>query len=64
MTESTKEELINFIKNLPDDISIEDFKYHLYVKETIEQRIKDIEEKKVKLVSHKEAKEQIEKWLK
>ena len=64
MTESTKQELINFIKSLPDDISIEDFKYHLYVKETIEKRIKDIEDGKTKLVSHEEAKEQIEKWLK
>jgi predicted DNA-binding protein len=64
MTESTKQELIKFIKSLPDDISIEDFKYHLYVKETIEKRVKDIEDGNVKLISHKEAKEQIKKWLK
>ncbi|TFG18764.1 MAG: hypothetical protein EU530_08295 [Promethearchaeota archaeon] len=63
MTESVKEELIKFIKTLPDDVSIEDVMYHLYIRETILKRAEDIKNNKAKLISQKDAEDQIEKWL-
>ncbi|MFX0099481.1 MAG: hypothetical protein ACFFCS_07860 [Candidatus Hodarchaeota archaeon] len=60
--ENTKQGVISFLKTLPDDVTLEDIMYHLYVKRKILQGIKDIEEGRV--VSHEEAKEIMRKWQK
>jgi len=55
---SAKEAAINFIKSLPDNLSIEEIAYKLYINEKIskaQQQIKD-----GKYVTHEEAKE----WMK
>lgn len=59
-TENIKDQIISFIKSLPDDITIEDIMYHLYVKEKIIRGIKEADEGKK--VSNEKAKEIIEKW--
>lgn len=64
MAQTTKEKTIELIKTLPDDVSMEEIMYHLYIKETVEERLKEIEEGKIKPLKDSEAQEQIEEWLK
>ena len=59
--ENIKDQIVSFIKKLPDDISLEDIMYHLYVREKIFNSIKESDEGKK--VSNKKAKEIIEKWF-
>ena len=58
--ENIKDQIISFIKSLPDNITLEDIMYHLYVREKIFRGIKDADEGKK--VSNEKAKEIIEKW--
>lgn len=66
MTSNLKEEIIELIKKLPEDTTIDDIMYHLYVKKKIIAGIKDIEQGKV--VPHEQvmenAKKRLEQWLK
>ena len=59
-SENIKDQIISFIKSLPDDITLEDIMYHLYVREKIFRGIRDADEGKK--VSNEKAKEIIEKW--
>ena len=56
--------LITFelIKSLPDDCTLEDIQYHLYVREKIERGMMDIDAGKT--VSQKEAERRVQGWLK
>ena len=60
-SENIKDQIISFIKTLPDDITIEGIMYHLYMREKIFRRIKDADEDKK--FSNEKAKEIIEKWF-
>ena len=60
-TENIKDQIISFIKTLPDDTTVEDIMYHLYIREKISHGIKEADEGKK--VSNEEAKEIIEKWF-
>ena len=66
MTSNLKEEIIDLIKKLPEDATIDDIMYHLYVKKKILAGIKDLAQGKV--VPHEKvmenAKERLEQWLK
>ncbi|KKM19155.1 hypothetical protein LCGC14_1658460 [marine sediment metagenome] len=58
---SSKEKILNFIKSLPDDLSVEEITYRLYVNERIfkaQQQIKD-----GNFLTHEDAKERMKKWL-
>ncbi len=57
-----KEKIIQMIKNLPDDISLEDIIEAIYVRQKIEKGLKDSNEGN--LYINEEAKELLEKWLK
>jgi len=57
-----KESIIQMIKNLPEDISLEDIIEAIYVRQKIEKGLKD--SKEGNLYTHEEAKEHLEKWLK
>ena len=56
-----KENVMRMIKELPDDITLEDIMYHLYAREKIIRGLKDADEGKK--VSNEKAKEIIEKWF-
>ena len=56
-----KENIMQMIKELPDDITLEDIMYHLYAREKIIRGLKDADEGKK--VSNEKAKEVIEKWF-
>ncbi len=65
MTTNLKEEIIDLIKKLPDDATIDDIMYHLYVKKKILAGIKEIEQGNT--IPHEQvmenAKKRLEKWL-
>lgn len=56
-----KEHAINIIKSLPDDCTIDDIQYHLYVYERVERGIRAIDDGKV--VSQDEAERRIKEYL-
>lgn len=58
-TEKIKDQIISFIKSLPEDVTLEDIMYHLYVREKILRGLKEADEGKN--VSNEKAKEIIEK---
>jgi predicted transcriptional regulator len=59
---STRDVVISYLQTLPDDVSMEDIMYHLYVQEKIWNGLKDVEEGKI--VSNEKAKEIMDSWLK
>ncbi|MFT5124838.1 MAG: hypothetical protein ACI97B_003476 [Verrucomicrobiales bacterium] len=56
-----KENVSEMIRRMPDDASLEDMQYHLYVLEKLQRGQADIRDGKG--VCHKEAKERLAKWL-
>ncbi len=58
---TAKEEVKNLLEKLPDDCTIEDIQYHLYVLEKIRKGIERAE--KEGTISHEEAKERLSKWI-
>lgn len=57
-----KEQVIDLIKSLPDDCTLEDIQYHLYVREKVEHGIRAIDEGRV--VSQEEAEKKVKEWVK
>ena len=56
-----KEKVQTMIANLPDDCTVEDIQYHLYVIEKVQNGMQDIHESKT--LTHEEAQEKMSKWL-
>ena len=56
-----KAEAMRLIQSLPDDCTIEDIQYHLYVLDRLSQAEKDIDEGR--LIPHEEVKRRFAKWL-
>ncbi|GAB3045120.1 hypothetical protein [Virgibacillus ainsalahensis] len=59
---STKEEVIKIIKDLPNDVTLEDIIKELSVKEKIEKGLNQLNDGEY--YSHDEVKEKFAKWLK
>ena len=59
---TAKEEVRRLLEDLPDDSSLEDIQYHLYVHNKIDQGLNDAEEDNV--VSQEEVKKRMDKWIK
>ncbi len=59
---SAKKATLQLVERLDDDVSFEDIIYQLYVLEKIQRGMKDAEAGRV--VSHKEAKQRLSRWLK
>ncbi|MBY9013888.1 MAG: hypothetical protein KGD70_16070 [Candidatus Lokiarchaeota archaeon] len=66
MTSNLKKEIIELIKKLPENATIDDIMYHLYVKKKILAGIEELEQGKV--IPHERvmenAKKRLEQWLK
>ena len=58
---SVKEEVREILENLPDDASLEDVQYHIYVRQKVERGLKDIEEGHV--LSQEEVERRMSRWL-
>jgi len=54
--------LLPLIQNLPDDSTLEDIQYHLYVREKVERGLTDL--KRRRTVSQRVAEDRMQKWLK
>ncbi|MEK6582264.1 MAG: hypothetical protein AABY50_04280 [Nitrospirota bacterium] len=59
--QTTKQEVSDLIKRLPDDCTLEDVQYHLYVLQKIERGLKDVEEGRV--YTQEEVEKKMSKWL-
>jgi hypothetical protein len=58
---TVKAKAIEWIQTLPDDCTLEDIWYNLYVREKVEKGLKDVEEGRV--VSQDEAERRMSEWL-
>jgi hypothetical protein len=58
---SPKQDVLALLERLPDDCSIEDIQYHLYVLEKVRRSLKSAEEKGT--VSQEEVEAHLAKWL-
>ena len=58
---SVKEEIREWLDTLPDGVSFEEVQHHLYVRQTIERGLQDVEEGRA--VSQAEAERRLSKWL-
>lgn len=59
--ESAKEQVQQILEMLPEDASLEDIQYHIYVRQKIEQGLEDVEAGRV--VTHAEVQRRLAKWL-
>ncbi|MFA4919636.1 MAG: hypothetical protein WC581_10345 [Thermodesulfovibrionales bacterium] len=59
--QTTKQEVSNLLNRLPDDCTLEDVQYHLYVLQKIERGLKDVEEGRV--YTQEEVEKKMSKWL-
>jgi predicted transcriptional regulator len=60
--QTAKQEVTDLLKRLPDDCSLEDLQYHLFVLQKIECGLKDAREGRV--YSQEEVEKMMAKWLK
>ena len=60
-TNPLKEEVISLIKELPEDITLDDIIYHLYVKQKLLKAKEDIAQGRT--YSHEQVKDMAEKWF-
>jgi predicted transcriptional regulator len=60
--QTAKQEVSNLLNRLPDDCTLEDVQYHLYVLQKIERGLKDAKEGRV--YTQEEVEKMISKWLK
>jgi len=58
--QSAKEEVMELLKEIPDDSTFEEIQYHLYVRQKIQRGIKDIEEGRT--YTQEEMEKRMEKW--
>lgn len=56
-----KDEVRKMLEQLPDDASLEDIQYHIFVREKIEHGLEDI--KKGNLLSQEQVEQRMSKWL-
>lgn len=57
-----KEQVLSMIRELPDDSTLEDIHYHLYVRAKVERGLKAIDEGR--LFTQEEAESKVRPWLK
>ncbi len=59
--QKVKQEVSKLLNRLPDDCSLEDIQYHLYVLQKIEHGLKDAEEGRV--YTQEEIEKRMAQWL-
>lgn len=58
---TAKEDVRKLLEQVPDDASLEDIQYHIYVRQKIERGLQDVEAGRV--ISQEEAEKRMEQWL-
>lgn len=59
--ETAKEQVEQILQMLPEDASLEDIQYHIYVRQRIQQGLEDADAGRV--ISHAEVQRRLAKWL-
>ncbi len=59
--QTAKEEVIDLLHQLPDDSTVEEIQYHLYVRQKIQRGLQDADQGKVQ--SQEEVENRMKKWL-
>jgi predicted transcriptional regulator len=59
--QSAKEEAIQLIRRLPDDTTLEDIQYHLYVQQKVRRGMQDVEEGRV--YTQEEVEKRMKRWV-
>jgi predicted transcriptional regulator len=59
--ETAKDQVQEILESLPEDASLEDIQYHIYVRQKIEHGTGDVDAGPT--VSHEEVQRRLEKWL-
>ena len=58
---TAKEEVRELLENLPEDASLEDIQYHIYVRQKIQKGLEEADAGK--LIFQEEAKKRMARWL-
>ena len=58
---TAKEQVQEILETLPEDASLEDIQYHIYVRQKIQEGMEDLDAGRV--VSHEEVQRRLAKWL-
>ncbi|HUO83989.1 MAG TPA: hypothetical protein VM534_02650 [Thermoanaerobaculia bacterium] len=58
--ETAKEQVRKILDVLPEDVSLEDIQYHIYVRQQIDRGLADVEAGRV--LSHEEVSRRLAKW--
>lgn len=61
MMETAKQQVEEILRMLPEDASLEDIQYHIFVRQKIQQGLDDAEAGRV--VSHTDVQQHLSKWL-
>lgn len=59
--ENAKEQVREILETLPEEASLEDIQYHIYVRQKIQQGLDDVEAGRV--ISHEDVQQRLAKWL-
>ena len=59
--QTAKEEVMQLLKDLPENSSLEEIQYHLYVRQKIQRGVKDVGEGRT--YTQEEMEKRMEKWL-
>ena len=59
---TAKKQALELIQQLPEESSLEDIQYHLYVREKVERGLRDL--KATRVLSQKEVERRMARWLK
>ena len=58
---TAKEQVHDLLQQLPEDSSLEDIQYHIYVRQKVQKGLQAVE--KGKVISHEEVAERMARWL-
>ena len=59
--ETAKEQVQQILESLPEDASLEDIQYHIYVRQKIQQGLDDVDAGRT--MSHADVQQRLAKWL-
>lgn len=61
MVQTAKQEVQDLLQDLPEDATLEDIQYHIYVKQKIAQGLADVRAGRV--ISQEEVEQRFARWL-
>ena len=59
--QTAKEEVLDLLNQLPDDSTLEEIQYHLYVRQKIQRGLQDVDQGNVK--TQEQVENRMKKWL-